>query len=412
MPAETERQARAMRMAYAVKKGKLKKSKVGKNIKRMAKSMSADTIRDFMHTKEGALECVVMAASVMDKQASEHPLRAGLVTGLSTALGTAALGEAGLYGLGKFLEEPVGPKGHMVVAGLSGLSGLLAGLVAAKFAKARKDIEETVSKNVSENIKPEVMNAIAEAAPALQDKAASRTTGFDPKMYSPIRARREITPLEEAIIQKDKKKWIPDLIHRRGELPSAQMASPIKQGLLSGLLAGGLAGGAVEGGGKLYTKATGKPLDERFHYVAAGIAAVAALTAGLRTGIKRYVKNDAIIDTMMRMPPGATMRDIEMNPVYGPEENPDVFMDIAKLNAAMRGRYDIKDYMEPVSKGISKESERTDDDLLPLAMEHNPPKYHKVTQAGNTLMSAILNWLSAQYAKVKDIVPEKALSLK
>jgi hypothetical protein len=51
MPSKTEDQAIAARIAYAVKKGKLPRSKLKGASKSMYKSMTLGQLRDFMKTK-------------------------------------------------------------------------------------------------------------------------------------------------------------------------------------------------------------------------------------------------------------------------------------------------------------------------------------------------------------------------
>jgi hypothetical protein len=52
MPAETEKQAKAARVAYAAKTGKIPKSKVKGASKEMLKGMTKKELKKYTHTKE------------------------------------------------------------------------------------------------------------------------------------------------------------------------------------------------------------------------------------------------------------------------------------------------------------------------------------------------------------------------
>lgn len=56
MPAETKKQQRAMAMALALKKGKLKTSEVGDSVKNMARSMSKKQLGEFAASSKEAMD--------------------------------------------------------------------------------------------------------------------------------------------------------------------------------------------------------------------------------------------------------------------------------------------------------------------------------------------------------------------
>lgn len=56
MPAVSEKQQRAMGLAYAAKKGKISKKKLSPSIQKMMESMSEEQLRDFASTKHSDIK--------------------------------------------------------------------------------------------------------------------------------------------------------------------------------------------------------------------------------------------------------------------------------------------------------------------------------------------------------------------
>ena len=75
MPAKTEKQQRAMGMALAAKRGKIKKSKLSPSIRKMVDSMSEETLKEFASTKHSDIK---KAANSIEYSPSQAALSASI----------------------------------------------------------------------------------------------------------------------------------------------------------------------------------------------------------------------------------------------------------------------------------------------------------------------------------------------
>lgn len=80
MPAKTEKQQRAMGMALAAKRGKIKKSKLSPSIRKMVDSMSEETLKEFASTKHSDIKKAASSIEYSPSQAAFSSLAAGAGT--------------------------------------------------------------------------------------------------------------------------------------------------------------------------------------------------------------------------------------------------------------------------------------------------------------------------------------------
>lgn len=109
-----------------------------------------------------------------------------------------------------------------------------------------------------------------------------------------------------AAAQHDAGKWLPRYLSNRHTPLTELLSSPGKGGVLGGVLGAGLGGLAGGVGGHL----AGLSPD-----VVGGLAAGGALGGGVLGGVKGYSgrreRNDAVMDALRHLPPGATVGDME-----------------------------------------------------------------------------------------------------
>ncbi|MDH4378700.1 MAG: hypothetical protein QE263_02180 [Vampirovibrionales bacterium] len=123
------------------------------------------------------------------------------------------------------------------------------------------------------------------------------------QQYLPIQAKRQLTPLDQAEVQRGLSQWFPNIFQSYATPLYKMLASPFKSSLLSGLVAGGAAalyaGLSRLGGGTI-----------------ALVGGGAALLVGIISYFSRQQANDNVLDLMQRLPEGATKRDMLSDPVY------------------------------------------------------------------------------------------------
>lgn len=139
--------------------------------------------------------------------------------------------------------------------------------------------------------------------------------------YMPIGKRREFSPEETSEIGSAESRVLPTLFPSLASPAHSGMYSPLSSAALSGLLGagiGGLGGAAVS---------QNNPL----------AAAIGALGGGTIGGIYGYLKrrqaNDSIREMLRRLPEGATMRDLESDPVRQAEKDRAAQLQAAAMTA-------------------------------------------------------------------------------
>lgn len=123
------------------------------------------------------------------------------------------------------------------------------------------------------------------------------------QQYLPIQAKRQLTQLDHAEVQRGLSQWWPTVFQSYATPLYKMLASPVKSGLLGGLFAGGLTGlymGIMKAGGK----------------ATAIMAGGLALLTGVISYFGRQQSNENVLDLMQRLPEGATKRDMLSDPVY------------------------------------------------------------------------------------------------
>lgn len=152
--------------------------------------------------------------------------------------------------------------------------------------------------------------------------------GMSQQRYMPQYQRRgNLEGFEEELIARGKKRFIPKIFKSDADYPTVDMQSPgVAAGFAApvGAVVGGIGGGLV-----------GSALDgEDGMRAGAGVGAVtSALVAALIGYHGRSAKNDSIVESMRRVPAGATRRDIKADPVYQAEQDR-----MTQLEVAKRGR--------------------------------------------------------------------------
>lgn len=171
----------------------------------------------------------------------------------------------------------------------------------------------------------------------IDDFASGGPKPVDPSRYRPISIRREPTKLDKALIDAGSSQLFGPIFDDPGDPIAADMSSPGKGAAMYGALAGLLGAAAGKGVSKL-SKELGPEyaLDEKKSMIAGG--ATTAVLAAMAAYISRYRKNAELKDQMLRLPSGATRRDVSLNPVLGSEINPEYVKQMGIMNAALKGR--------------------------------------------------------------------------
>ncbi|MFN8614459.1 MAG: hypothetical protein U0003_00900 [Vampirovibrionales bacterium] len=132
------------------------------------------------------------------------------------------------------------------------------------------------------------------------------------QQYLPIQAKRQLTQLDQAEVQRGLNQWWPTVFQSYATPLHNMLASPAKSGIIGGLIGGGIAG--------LYAAFLRKAsvlgtVTKRNPWVALGVGAV-ALGMGAISYFTRQQTNENVLDLMQRLPEGATKRDMLSDPVY------------------------------------------------------------------------------------------------
>ena len=146
----------------------------------------------------------------------------------------------------------------------------------------------------------------------------------------PVAERRDITEEDKKKMQEGESRWFPRIFSSYGTPAQELLSSPAKGALLHGL------GGALAG--SLGGAALGSQLQDTNLNKILGASLIGGLGLGGLTGIGGYfsrkAQNEGIKDLMLRLPQGATKRDLLSDPVYNRDES------IRRLNT-IRGLNDI-----------------------------------------------------------------------
>ena len=126
--------------------------------------------------------------------------------------------------------------------------------------------------------------------------------------YAPIGDRRELSPDEESQVAAGESQWAPKLIETDSTTIPDMLASPARGAVAAGAIGAGA--GALAGGG------IGKLVGHPAIGAAAG-AALGGLPAALHTFLSRHHHNDHLLETMRRLPEGATKRDYDAVELLG-----------------------------------------------------------------------------------------------
>lgn len=228
-----------------------------------------------------------------------------------------SLVNSGLSALGR-----MGNVGLDYYTGYAGLTALLAGTAGYEMAQ-RRGQQAILRKAMKKRQREEYMRRPTDLFAAPQPVRMDPTEELEEKLgnlkfsndkegasliparlireFAPVRDRREdFTPDEEDQIEQGESQWVPEVLQTDATPLAATMASPTRQGLLAGGL-GAAGGGAL---GHLAGGLFGKP--EMGTAIGAGVGSL----AGLLRGISQYHHNADLKETMRRLPPGATKRDL------------------------------------------------------------------------------------------------------
>jgi len=132
------------------------------------------------------------------------------------------------------------------------------------------------------------------------------------EQYIPVMDKRELEKPEEKGTHKKLQQWWPEIGANYGTPLENMLASPQKSAIISGLGTG------------LFTAAVGALalMSKKYSPIAAIIAGLVGTVFGTIVGyINRRRENGNILDTMRRLPPGATLRDRLSDPAYQSELN-------------------------------------------------------------------------------------------
>jgi hypothetical protein len=148
--------------------------------------------------------------------------------------------------------------------------------------------------------------------------------GYNIHRYTPINKRRELSPVEEAEIERAKGKILPKIFKHKADPIHADMYSPLTDTAVGGLFGAGAGGllGAQLGG------AAGHP-----GRGAAIGASLGALLLGIIAYNRRAAKNMDLEEMTRRLPEGALRRDMHSDPVYQAEMDRNNMMAAAALNS-------------------------------------------------------------------------------
>lgn len=138
--------------------------------------------------------------------------------------------------------------------------------------------------------------------------------------YLPTGEKRDsFSPEEQKDINRGLSQWWPALFASYGTPVWALLANPAKSAFVSSLFGAGIVGtiAAVKG---------------RFGVGAGLLTAGVGLVAGTLSYYTRRQQNDNVLDLMKRLPPGATKRDMESDPVYQADLN----RKTSEMNAMVR----------------------------------------------------------------------------
>lgn len=141
--------------------------------------------------------------------------------------------------------------------------------------------------------------------------------------YLPLRERRDFSPEETAMLDREASKVIPKVFQSRADSPAVKMYSPKTDATLlgtAGAVVGGLGGSMV--GGMIVQR--GDPMNHeggnRGAAVGGVLGALLAGGVGAMVGYKRrQARNANVEESMRRLAPGATIRDYEADPLYQKE---------------------------------------------------------------------------------------------
>jgi len=169
------------------------------------------------------------------------------------------------------------------------------------------------------------------------DFDSSGSKPVDASKYRPLSIRREPTHLDKALIDAGSSQLFGPIFDDPGDPIAADMSSPAKGAAMYGALAGLLGAAAGKGVSKLSKEVSpDKPVDETKAMLIGG--STTAVLAAMAAYISRFRKNNELKDQMLRLPQGATRRDVALNPVLGAENNPEYVKQMGILNAALKGR--------------------------------------------------------------------------
>ena len=148
--------------------------------------------------------------------------------------------------------------------------------------------------------------------------------------------REELEPEEEQDIRRGERQWFPKVFQEPADPLTEDLASPGKAGLLSAIpwaLGGGLAGYV---GGNVLAGDNPAKGEQYGRLGAALLGGGLGLGAGIRGIMKRRDKNELVREYIRSLPPHATRRMLELDPLYQMEEMRD--MDKSELGRAMMAR--------------------------------------------------------------------------
>ena len=145
-------------------------------------------------------------------------------------------------------------------------------------------------------------------AAGLQAALLKCANPYNVQQMMPIGPRRELSPEENANIERESEKWIPKIFENLSHDPTVRLADPGRQALLYGLGAG-LPVTALASG------ATMNPV------LGLGAGATVGGIAALLGYLGRKQKNEDIVETMRRLPAGARLRDFESDPLMAERRN-------------------------------------------------------------------------------------------
>lgn len=141
--------------------------------------------------------------------------------------------------------------------------------------------------------------------------------GMTHQQYMPQYQRRtEFTPDEQELIRRNKGNVIPKIFTSQADSPAVDMASPLWSAAGGGLIGAALGAGA---GSYLSTVAGHRTMGGALPGSPAMIgvgAAAGGIIGAIGSALSRRARNASIEEGMRRLPPGATRRDVEADPVY------------------------------------------------------------------------------------------------